>query len=257
MKSMGLMPPHRRETAFTRGELLAVLMAASLLMAVAWPVLANNRERSLRVLCVNNLRLAGQAFQQWSTEHTGRLPWRTRWCEGGTMVNTGQDCPGSRPFWVDAGLGNNTWFQWLWLSNEIRSPKILACPSDPQKRPAGNWTTSPNEGFLHPNYRDGALSYFIGLDVFPSDRLGLVAGDRNVRFALGGGACSSGISFNTSLSCSAPGTAGIGGGLHMEAGNFLFTDGSVEELSSQGFNSRWLGLTAGEDAATAHFLRPN
>jgi prepilin-type processing-associated H-X9-DG protein len=246
-----------RERAFTRGELLAVLVGVSLLLAVTWPVLANSRERSLRVLCVNNLRLAGQAYQQWGTEHAGRLPWRTPWCEGGTMAVVGQDCPESRPPWVDVGLYNNPWFQWAWLTNEIRSPRILACPSDTQKQPATTWTTSSNEGFFHPNYRNGAISYFIGLDVFSNDRVGLIAGDRNLRFNLGGGACSSGITYNASLYCSPFSSPGIGSGLHVEAGNFLFLDGSVEELSSQGFNSRWAALWFGEDAATAHYLQPN
>jgi len=250
--------PHStgRERAFTRGELLAVLVGVSLLLAVTWPVLANNRERSLRVLCVNNLRLAGQAYQQWGTEHAGQLPWRTLWCEGGTMPAAAVNCPGTPPPWITGGLNNNSWFQWSWLSNEMRSPKILACPSDTQKRPADNWTTVPPDGFLQPDFRDAAVSYFVGLDVFSTDRLGLIAGDRNVRFTVGGGACSSGVRYNGSLNF-VPNSTGIGGGLHVEAGNFLLTDGRVEELSSQGFANRWSALNPGDDGGASHFLRPN
>ena len=123
--------------------------------------------------------------------------------------------------------------------------------------PASSWTALPDEGFFHPNYRNAALSYFIGLDVFPNDRVGLIAGDRNLRFNLGGGSCSSGITYNGSLACTPFANPGIGSGLHVEAGNFLFLDGSVEELSSEGFNKRWAALWLGEDAAEAHYLQPN
>lgn len=249
-ESLGLF--RREEAGFTRGELLGVLVAASLLLAVAWPVLANNRERSLRVLCVNNLRLVGQAYQEWGTEHSGRLPWRTPWCEGGTMTF---NCSGSQPGWAVLGLNHNLWFQWSWLSNQMSSPKILACPSDLQKRPAGNWNSSPNDGFFHANFRNGAISYFVGLDVFSTDRLSLLAGDRNVSFVLPGGNCSSGIRASGNLDFT-PTRKGIGNGLHVEAGNFLFTDGSVDELSSQGFSQRWAATYPENDGGIAHFLLP-
>ena len=212
-------------------------------------------ERSLRVLCVNNLRLAGQAYQQWGTEHAGQLPWRTLWCEGGTMPTAAVNCPGSPPPWLAGGLNNNCWFQWSWLSNEMRSPKILACPSDSQRNPAENWGSGA-DGFLTVNHLNLAVSYFIGLDVFGTDRRGVISGDRNVRFTLGGGACSSGVRYNGSLNF-VPNSTGIGTGLHVEAGNFLFTDGSVEELSSQGFASRWVSMNPGDDGGTSHFLTPN
>src|SRR5262245_16299538 len=86
---------------FTKLDLLALLAVVGLLGALALPALAGNRERSLRLLCVNNLRLAGQAIQQWGTEHQDRLPWRTPWCDGGTMPSFSGYClgaplPGSR-----------------------------------------------------------------------------------------------------------------------------------------------------------------
>src|SRR6266545_4827245 len=101
-------PPAQNAQAFSRLELAAVLGALGLLALLALPTLANQRERSTRVLCVNNLRLVGQAIQQWGTEHGGRLPWRTPYSELGTM-------------WHPSGLGNNCWFQWSWISNELRT----------------------------------------------------------------------------------------------------------------------------------------
>jgi type II secretory pathway pseudopilin PulG len=238
--SAGL-PSARDAQAFTRLELAAMLAALGLLALLALPVLANQRGRSARVLCLNNLRLAGQAFQQWGTEHGGRLPWRTPASELGTMGNP---------------LANNAWFQWSWISNELRTPKILACPSDAPKTAASTWSLSPNGGFLYPTYRNKSVSYLIGLDVFPESPDGLVAGDRNVRFNLVGN-CSAGLTGVPGLASGPAGSFGIGGGLHVEAGNYLFTDGRVEELSSEAFVARWLETTgANDDNGSAHYLTP-
>lgn len=252
---------HRSESSsgLTRIELLAVLASLALLVAVALPALANNRERSSRVLCLNNLRLTGQGIQLWQTEHGGRLPWRTPWCEGGTMpFGPSGGCTGTSPAWISGGLNNNAWFQWLSLSNELRSPKILTCPSDSQKRPAADWDAAPTGGFLHPSIRGAAVSYLIGLDVFAQDQAGLVAGDRNVRFSSMATSCSSGVAPAGSLDIggSGPPTFGLTSALHVEAGNFLFTDGSVEELSSQGFGRRIQSIYAGQDNGAAHYLSP-
>ena len=233
-----------RSRAFTLLELLASLAALGLLVALALPALGNNKERSWRLLCLNNLRLAGQGFQEWGTDHSGRVPWRTPWSEGGTMQDP-------------SGLNQNLWYQWAWLSNQLQSPKILVCPSDPKKRPATRWDSSPNSGFLHPNYQNRSVSYFIGLDVLSENHLDLVAGDRNVRFNVAAAACSSGVSPAKGLNLpSRGGDVGIEGDLHSEAGNFLGADGGVEELSSQSF-VKWVTLaTRMDDNAQIHFLTP-
>ena len=252
--------PRERE-GFTRFELAAVLAVLGLLSLLALPSLANQRERSTRVICVNNLRLVGQGLEQWGTEHSGRLPWRTPWCEGGTMppnVPGAASCPtGAPPAWIAGGIYNNSWFQWACLTNELRSPNILACPSDTQKTPATLWDNSPSGGFVHPNYQNKAVSYLAGLDVLPEHSQGLVAGDRNVRFNQTATLCSSGIGPVQGLSLGAAGSIGVGAGLHLEAGNYLFTDGRVEELSSRAFESRISAiLRTLDDNASHHYLVP-
>ncbi len=250
------LPAARDTQASTRLELAAVLAALGVLALLALPALANQRERSARVLCVNNLRLAGQAFQQWGTEHGGRMPFRTLWCEGGTQVTGSGSCPvgTALPPWF--GLNNNSWYQWSWISNELRTPKILACPSDAQRRPANNWGIGPDGGFRNFNYQNHAVSYLLGLDVFPEHPDALLAGDRNVRFNVFGQTCSSGISPCPGLTRGPVGSFGIGGGLHVEAGNYLFTDGRVEELSSRAFVARWLAIYGAQDNGAAHYLVP-
>jgi len=245
-------PAARDAQAFSRLELAAVLGALGLVALLAVPVLANQRERSARALCVNNLRLAGQGLEQWGTEHSGRLPWRTRWCEGGTQRNL--SCPAETPPPPWAGLENSSWFQWSWISNELRTPKILACPSDAQRRAASRWSFTPSGGFTHPTYQNNAVSYLLGLDVFPEHPDGLLAGDRNVRFPGFDASCSSGISPAWSLNRGR--SDGIGGGLHVEAGNFLFIDGRVEELSSPALIGRLLAIQRLDDNGFTHYLVP-
>lgn|SRR6185503_6229921 len=247
--------PTRDREAFTRLELAVVIAVLGLVAVLTLPALANQRERSTRVSCVNNLRLIGQGLQQWGTEHGGQLPWRTPWCEGGTFLLSSSGCSGDVPSW--SGLNQNSWFQWAWVSNELRSPNTLACPSDAQKTPATLWASTPSGGFMHPNYRNKAVSYLAGLDVFPQHPQVLLAGDRNVRFNQPAGTCSSGISPVPGLSSGPVGSFGIRGGLHVEAGNYLFTDGRVEELSSQAFGAR-LGaiFRALDDNGSQHYLLP-
>jgi prepilin-type processing-associated H-X9-DG protein len=115
------------------------------------------------------------------------------------------------------------------------------------------WVYSPSGGFLHPNYQNKAVSYLSGLDVLPEHPDGLVAGDRNVRFNVAASSCSSGINGVPGL---ARGQIGIGDGLHVEAGNYLFTDGRVEELSSRALVARWLAIYGWNDNGTSHYLVP-
>ena len=50
------------EWGLTRLELVAVLASLALVAALAFPVLANTRQRSDRVVCISNLQRIGQAF---------------------------------------------------------------------------------------------------------------------------------------------------------------------------------------------------
>jgi len=244
-----------KRRAFTRTELVAVLAAMALLVGIAWPVLANNRERSARLVCLSNLRSIGQALQIWDTEHEGRFPWRTPWCEGGTAQPAFVQCVEPPPSWYTGGLQHRAWFQWFCLSNELRTPKILACPSDTARLAAESWTTDPG-GFLRPNSLNLAISYFIALDTYGTDPNEVIVGDRNLKAIFGfGSGCSSGLNYNGGLPSGYSGPW-IDDKLHRASGNFLFIDGSVEELSGFGWYSRWSAVNGGRDNGVAHFQFP-
>jgi type II secretory pathway pseudopilin PulG len=73
--------------AFTRIELLAIIVMLSLLCAFALPLLATTRQDSERAACVSNLRQVGRATLLWAGDHADRVPWWTPTIEGGTMTN--------------------------------------------------------------------------------------------------------------------------------------------------------------------------
>jgi len=66
----------KTDLAFTRIELLFCLLGAALLVLPAISLLASNKSESQRVICFNNLRQIGRAFQQWANDHNEKFPWQ-------------------------------------------------------------------------------------------------------------------------------------------------------------------------------------
>src|SRR5689334_16625714 len=108
-------PDRNRGEGFARTDALALLGGLALLAILTTPLLAHNKTASQRAVCVNNLGLVGRAFSLWSTEHSDRLPMHLDYTAGGTRNHP-------------SGLQNNAWFQFAWVSNELATPRILACP---------------------------------------------------------------------------------------------------------------------------------
>ena len=131
--------------AFTRTEALAILAVLSLLMAIVLPALAHDRARSARIICANNLRQISAAQQLWGNDHNDFPPVMVPLNEGGTRVHP---------------LAANAWLHFAWLSNELVTPKVIFCPSDTGK-PAEEFTGSPTNGYLNPNFANRATSYFV------------------------------------------------------------------------------------------------
>jgi len=232
------------EQAFTRLELASVLSTLALLTAIALPTLGGNKARSEQAVCFSNLRQIGHAFHLWANDHGDRNPWLTPLAEGGSYGTT-------------SPLKSDAWWRISWISNELVTPKILVCPSDlvgvPRRMAVDFSSTNDSGGFVRIGFRDRSLSYIIGAHSFYDAPRSILSGDRNLRYDGGfGSGCFIGDTWSLQPDSSAVWTNAI----HGETGHFLFTDGSVELLSS-------LGLQRAADAGNQldprwhHFLAPN
>jgi len=236
------------DLAFTRLDLAMVLAALGLLSGIAWPVLAGNKQRSEQVSCLGNLRQIGRAVQLWGSDHDDRTPWFTPVIDGGTRESPDP-------------LKNAAFFQMGALSNDLVTPKMLVCPSDvgvgaPRKMASNFSAADPNGGFFTLGYHNAALSYIIDLHSYFWLPRYILSGDRNIRWDNPNALCALGFS-GTTLANGSPVQADIywTNAIHGETGNILYTDGSVEHLSTGGL-LRAIGSPYPNDNCTYHFLNP-
>jgi len=230
-------PPSK--CAFTRADLLVTLGVLALLALVVLPALANQRPRSARIVCANNLRQIGLGFQLWGNDHADTLPQETSLNAGGTMAHP---------------LSPNVWLHLSWISNEVATPAIFLCPSD-SGRAARDFSFSSTGGYDHPNFANRASSYFLGYTGFsiPNAPGAAIAGDRNV-ITESVASCSR---FLTALSINSPPDVGVvqwTKGLHNQAGNVLSFDGRVQQLDSPGLRKAF-DIPNG-DNARKHIITP-
>ena len=205
--------------AFTRLDALAVLAGLALLLSLALPILASDRSRVDQIHCANNLRQFWVALQLWGGDHGEQLLWNASMTDGGTRLHP---------------LSANAWLHYAYLSNELASPKILLCPSD-TGIPARDFSGGPSFGYLHPDFRNQATSYF--LNAHPNGLVlgtpffygnDILLGDRNIPVD-GNTGCS--VFAQASYISVRPIRSNFGwkAGLHgLNAGNVLLYDGQVQ-----------------------------
>ena len=222
----------RNERGFTRLELVAVLLALLLVALVAWPALAGNRTRGDRIVCANNLRQVGAAFFIWANDRDDLMPFEVSIANGGTRIHP---------------LAPNAWLHFSWISNELRSPKILFCPSD-TGTPARDFTGDPASGYVHPNFANRATSYFL-THQRTQGPTAVLAGDRNF-YSVEQIGCSF---FGTANRITWPGFRWLPS-LHEGEGNILLADGQV--LQTDTATLRVAIPRTGDDLGDIHFVMP-
>lgn len=229
--------------AFTRLDLVAVLAAVALVAGVAFPGLSGTRTDAERLGCVNNLRRIGQAYQLWGNDHGEALPCRTSYRDGGLQA-------------YPSSLINNAWFHFAWLSNELVTPRILACPGDPSTKAARDFSTAADGGFLNPAFRGNALSYLVSLDALAGQTLHLATADRHLSVNSGPGGCSSGVTTALSILLRPPTTTWFTN-QHEGVGHVLLCDGRVQQLSTP-LLRQYLGTTlpGNGEVGSLHILLP-
>lgn len=228
--------------AFTLIELLVVIAIIAILAGLILPALSRAKQKGLRVKCTANLKQIALAYNLWYNDFEAtKPPWRTLTNYGGNYQMTDYQ---------------NLWFQYHWISNQLNSPAVLACPGDKRKtlNPATTFGNNPKSGLAHPNFQNAACSYGLGIDagvgnnntLLPFDQCQnhMLLMDRHIRPSGSGSGCSSGISPATVFSkpFDMP-KVGWTNDVHGSGGgNVALMDASVHQVTSKGLTDLlWLG----------------
>jgi prepilin-type N-terminal cleavage/methylation domain-containing protein/prepilin-type processing-associated H-X9-DG protein len=150
------------QKAFSLIELLVVMGIIGILAALLFPAIAKAPSRAKQQVCSSNLQQLGVAFHAFAHDHGDRFPQSLPASEGGAS-----DFNARSPAFSAVYLVN----PWVFraLSNELGSPRVLKCPSGPQRQAAG-----------FPQLSFSNISYFAHLHAVFLHSDSLLGGDNNL-----------------------------------------------------------------------------
>jgi len=151
------------------------------------------------------LKEIGLAYRVWGGDHGDKYPMGISVTNGGAM---------------ELVVTGNILVNFLVMSNELSTPKILHCPEDME-----HFGTNSFAGLTSSN-----ISYFVNVDATEAYPQMLLSGDDN--FEIRGVPIKSGLlelSTNTPISWTAA--------RHKFVGNLSIADGSVQQVTQSGLSS--------------------
>lgn len=203
----------RQQAAFSKLDLLVMVLAVVGIGLVILPNLARSRAKSGKINCVNNLKQVGLAFRIWSPDSSDKYPTQVSVTNGGALEFAEQ---------------GSTYGVFLMMSNELNTPKILYCPdeSSPRRQIATAFTGSSNQGVVSLN-DSNTISYFVGIDAHDTEPQTILSGDDH--FNIGMATPGRGLLL---LATNAP--VEWRNERHGKQGNIGFGDGSVGGFTTTG-----------------------
>ena len=189
-----------RDRGFTLTELLVVICVIAVVAVLLLSGLAAAKRKGSKVGCVNNLKQVSLASRVWEGDNGDKFPMQFALTNDAVMKL------------VSSG---NAYVLWQTMSNELATPKILACPADEQRTAALSFSK---------NFSDANISYFLNLDAADAYPQMILSGDDNL--AVNGVRVRPGI-----LNLSTNASIGWTKERHHGAGNLALSDGSVQSVT--------------------------
>jgi prepilin-type N-terminal cleavage/methylation domain-containing protein len=251
----------QEKKAFTLIELLVVIAIIAILAAMLLPALAAAKRKAQRISCVNNIKESSLAFRIWEGDNGDKYPMAVSTASGGAEEQVQHGGPTLLGY--KYGVANVFGV----MSNELSTPKILACPSDIRTtvtQPATNFYQLYQLPVASPAIATANTvefsSYFVSGDAVEANPQMLLIGDYNIGSGTGttsGTNVYSGAGYWDGTITTANGdyvwsnNAG-----HLKNGNAGITDGSVQQLTQSGLQQALLNST-NQTAAPIGFNWPN
>ena len=181
-------------------EVLVVIGVLIVLWMMLLPSVTHCGPRAPRINCVNNLRQIELALKTWAVYNGDKWPMDLSFTNNGTRES------------AERGVVFTTFLK---MSNELSAPKLLICPADNSRKVAASF----------PELLNVNASYFVELDVTPTNAETIVLGDRNL--TLNDIPVKPGL-----ISIATNSLLGWTDEIHLKQGNIGLADGSVQQLST-------------------------